>query len=278
MYQPQLFSTGQLEEHKLPLFRWAGGKRSLLKHLLPLLPDSYGTYYEPFFGGGALFFALQPQVAVLSDLNPDLINCYRQVRDRPNEVIEHLGRLKNTREDYYSIREQIPADEVGKAARLIYLVRLSFNGIYRLNSAGKFNVPYGNRLMLQPCDPERILLISAALSRTELVCQDFEEAVRDASVGDVVYLDPPYTVAHGNNGFLQYNAKIFSWNDQERLYQLAKNLASRQCKVIVSNADHTSIRSLYEGFQVKTVARNSLIAASGSSRRQITECIFHNEV
>lgn len=270
LYKPAIKGT--------PLLRWPGGKRVLLKHLLPLLPLTYNSYYEPFLGGGALFFALQPKTAVLSDSNFDLINCYTQVRDRPEEVIVSLSALRNTVEDYYSIRDKVPTEEVDKAARFIYLLRLSFNGIHRLNLEGKFNVPYSHRTHLQPCDPEKIREASKALALTELRCEDFEATLANATEGDLVYIDPPYTVTHGNNGFLQYNARIFSWDDQGRLANLARELARRGCKVIVSNADHSSILSLYSDFKLKRVERRSIIAASGKNRRQITECIFYNEV
>jgi|SRR2546423_12171943 len=260
-----------------PLFRWPGGKRALLKHLLPLLPKAFNRYYEPFFGGGAVFFALRPKMAVLSDTNPDLINCYIQVRDRPNEVIAHLSKLKNTEQDYYRIRDKVPTDAVAKASRLIYLAALSFNGIYRLNSSGTFNVPYGYRTHLRPCDPAKIKAVSQSLFSAKLHPHDFEIAVEDAKKGDLIYVDPPYTVAHGNNGFLKYNAKIFSWSDQIRLATLVKNLAKRGCYVVISNADHPSIHGLYKGFKLKKVERASIIAASADNRRRTTECIFYNE-
>ena len=225
-----------------------------------------------------MFFALQPKTAVLTDTNPDLINCYIQVRDRPDEVIAHLSKLKNTEQDYYRIRDKVPEDNVARAARLIYLAALSFNGIYRLNSSGTFNVPYGYRTYLQPCDPIKIKAVSKSLSSAKLYCRDFELSVASAKKGDLIYVDPPYTVAHGNNGFLKYNAKIFSWNDQIRLATLAQDLVERGCYVIISNADHPSIHELYKKFKPKIVERASIIAASADNRRQTTECIFYNEV
>lgn len=260
-----------------PLLKWPGGKRSLLKQVLPLVPDSYNSYYEAFCGGGALFFAIQPSIAVLSDNNADLINCYVQVRDHPDEVIGYLSTLRNTKEDYYRIRSHIPTDQVAKAARLIYLTTLSFNGIHRLNLKGEFNVPYNHKTHVQPCDPAKIRAASLAFSSVEFLCADFGTAIASAKEGDVVYLDPPYTVAHGNNGFIKYNSRIFSWNDQIRLSNLARDIADRGCKVIVSNANHPSIIELYQGFQVQTVERASVIAATSRFRRSITECIFHNE-
>jgi len=258
-----------------PILKWPGGKRSLCKHILSLLPDSFKRYFEPFVGGGAVFFTLCPPHAILSDADSDLINCYLQVRDHPSEVIKRLGRLKNNEQDYYRVRSLKPRTDIGRAARLIYLTTLAFNGIYRLNSLGKFNVPYGHKTHLSVCDRERILLASAALANSTLKSCDFESAVASAASGDVVYLDPPYTVAHGNNGFLKYNSKIFSWADQERLANVARNLARRGCRVIVSNADHSSIIRLYRDFSVIRAQRPSNIAARTEFRSQITECIFY---
>lgn len=260
-----------------PLLKWPGGKRSLLRHILHLLPESFRSYYEPFLGGGALFFAIRPETSFLSDNNPELINCYIHIRDNPEEVIGYLKRLKNTKESYYRIREEVPKDDISKAARLIYLTTLSFNGIYRTNLKGKFNVPYGYKTHLQPCDPIKIRAVSAALASAELYFQDFEKSVANAREGDLIYFDPPYTVAHDNNGFLKYNEIIFSWNDQIRLANLVCKLAQRGCKVIVNNADHASIRALYENFKLQIVERSSVIAASRKFRRQIRECIFYNE-
>lgn len=163
-----------------------------MKHILPLLPETYNRYYEPFAGGAALFFALQPESAVLADNNRELVNCYVQVRDRHSEVLSSLKKLKNTEQDYYRIRSEVPTDAVAKAARLIYLLALSFNGIHRLNTKGEFNVPYGYNAEAKPYDPIKIEAISTALSSAELRCKDFETAVADAKSGDIVYLDPPY--------------------------------------------------------------------------------------
>ena len=260
-----------------PFLKWPGGKRAILEHLLPLTPSNFNSYFEPFLGGGALFFALQPGRGVLADNNPELINCYIQVRDNPDDLMEHLARLQNSAQDYYRIRSWVPKCPIERAARLIYLTTLAFNGIHRLNLKGEFNVPYSYRTHLQPCDPCKIRSASEALSSLRIICGDFESAIEDAKQGDLVYLDPPYTVAHGNNGFLKYNSKIFSWNDQVRLANLARQLAARGCKVIVSNANHPSIVDLYTDFQMHLVERYSVIAASSQFRRQITECVFYNE-
>jgi DNA adenine methylase len=258
-----------------PLLKWPGGKRNLLNLILPLIPPSFNRYFEPFFGGGALFFALQPKEAYLSDKNAELIHTYSQVRERPDAVIRELRKLQNSEKDYYRIRSSKPRSDAARAARLIYLITLAFNGIYRVNLKGEFNVPYGYKRRLDPCDEERIRKASELLKRAIVRDQDFEEALSRANEGDLVYLDPPYTVAHGNNGFIKYNAKIFSWEDQIRLARVAKELAARGCTVIVSNADHFSIRSLYDGFTTTTRERNSIIAASSDFRSRITECVFY---
>lgn len=259
-----------------PLLKWPGGKRALVEDILALLPTTFARYYEPFLGGGALYFALSPSGSILADTNLELINCYRQVRDCPELVIAHLTRLKNTATEYYAIRSSLPSDEAARAARLIYLMTLSFNGIYRVNLRGEFNVPYGHKTYLAVCDPVKIYTASAALSSSRLLCADFEASLADAEKGDLVYLDPPYTVAHGNNGFVKYNAKIFSWNDQLRLARVATELDQRGCHVVISNADHPSIERLYSNFRVRRISRASVIAASAGYRRSITECIFYN--
>jgi len=258
-----------------PLLKWPGGKRFLAKHILSLIPKKFDRYFEPFIGGGAVFFLLQPSRAVLSDADPDLINCYTQVRDCPDRVISRLAGLKNTEVDYYRIRAQEPRAETTRAARLIYLSTLAFNGIYRLNLSGEFNVPYGHKTHLKVCDKERVRKASAALAKAKVLCCDFESGVMAAGKGDVVYLDPPYTVAHGANGFLKYNAKIFSWTDQERLAAVAQALYARGCRVIVSNADHPSIARLYSRFTMVRVTRPSNISAKIAYRSHITECLFY---
>jgi DNA adenine methylase len=258
-----------------PFLKWAGGKRRLLDHILPLMPESAGRYYEPFLGGGAVFFAYHPRAAVLSDVNPELMNCYCQVKRRPKAIIEGLRALKNNKAAYYSVRRSSPKDKLARAVRTTYLTNLSFNGIYRQNLSGVFNVPYGYKTSRDIHDSAPIIAASRALRSARLRCADFEKATADAQEGDVVYLDPPYTVAHTNNGFVKYNAKIFSWADQQRLAGVAVRLARKGCSVIVSNADHPSIHALYPGFEMARVERFSVVAAGSPHRRRISECLFY---
>jgi DNA adenine methylase len=257
-----------------PPIKWPGGKRSLASKILQFIPKEFDTYYEPFLGGGAVFFSLRPSKAVLSDTNENLINAYTQIRDNHSALIKSIKSLKNTEEDYYKIRSSKPRTELTKAARMLYLSRLAFNGIHRVNLKGEFNVPYGKKIDLSSVNETQISEASLALRKSVLRLCDFETATLEASENDVVFFDPPYTVAHANNGFVKYNEKIFSWQDQIRLADHSKRLASKGCTVIISNADHKSIRDLYSDFECHIVQRHSVIAASSDHRRQITECIF----
>ena len=262
------------DESVRPLLKWTGGKRALAPEIVPLL-EGYGRYFEPFFGGGAVFFKLYPESSMLSDLNPELINCYETTKNHPEELIASLKRLKNTEETYYKVRASAPRTAVNRAARFIYLCALSFNGIYRVNLSGQFNVPYGRKKHIDPCDASLIRSISKRLKTCEILCADFEQSALKAVAGDCVYFDPPYTVAHGNNGFVKYNEKIFSWKDQERLEAVARRLATQGVRVVISNADHPSLRTLYKAFDVKTVERWSKISATTEGRKKITECVFY---
>lgn len=259
-----------------PPFRWPGGKRWLVDRLLELVPADSGRFYEPFFGGGALFWALRPEIATISDSNLALMACYGAIRDHHGEVSARLRELTQDRATYYRVRSERPTDEIARAARVIYLTTLAFNGIHRVNKAGDFNVPYSGRTYARLREESFLSAYADALRTAEILSVDFEEAVDSAAAGDVVYLDPPYTVKHGNNGFVKYNDRIFSWNDQKRLARVARNLASRGCHVIVSNADHDSIHELYEGFVETIETRTSAMAAEVKHRGDIQEIVFTN--
>ncbi len=262
-----------------PFLKWAGGKRGLLEDLLPLVPslEKGSTYYEPFLGGGAVFFALRPKRAVLSDLNGELIETFRTVRDDPRRVIRSLAQLRYSKDSYYRIRSKLPPTRWQRAARFIYLNKTGFNGLFRVNFAGRFNVPFGNHgSNLMVCDSKQVLTASAALEGITLLRSDFENTVARASAGDLVYFDPPYTTAHTNNGFVEYNAKVFKLEDQTRLAKVAKDLAHRNVKVAVSNADHSSIRSLYadDCFKIDRIERWSTIAGKATKRFLTSEILI----
>jgi DNA adenine methylase len=261
------------------LLKWPGGKRALLKHLLSFAPSTFQHYYEPFVGSGAMFFTLAPAKATLSDSNEELTNCYIQVRDYPQAIIEMLAKMRNTREDYYLIRESTFIDPIERAARFIYLMTLSFNGLHRVNRQGKFNVPYNHKTHLDPCDREKIFQASLALSCASIAHCDFEQAVESATCGDFVYFDPPYAVSADSCRFIKYNDVLFSWKDQIRLARVACHLASRGCHVLVSNASHHTILELYQdhGFHMHPITRFSVIAAKSKYRGNTVECLFYKK-
>jgi len=236
-----------------------------------------GTYYEPFLGGGAVFFTLRPPRAVLADLNAELVNAYRLVRDDYQTIVRRMRRLRVNRDAYDKTRESRPRTRLSRAIRFLYLNRTAFAGIYRLNRDGEFNVPYGGRQRTLSVLWERDLLMRAAAvlkHEVSLRVSDFEKLLRKAGKGDVVYCDPTYTVAHDNNGFLRYNERIFSWADQQRLARAAKAAAKRGATVVVSNAHHNSLRNLYAGVETITLRRPSCVSATLPGRRRVAEYLF----
>ncbi len=258
-----------------PFLKWTGGKQWLAAVAPGVLPKGFaGRYIEPFVGGGSFFFAVGSRRATLGDVNAELIDTYIGVRDCPEKVIAALDSYPYEREFFEYMRRSRPRAIHTKAARLIYLNKTAFNGMYRVNLQGKFNVPFGRYVNPTICDADRIRAASRALRGVTLRVGDFEPAMKAAREGDLVYLDPPYITGHRNNGFLKYNAPLFSWEDQQRLAALAVSLASRGVFVIISNSDHGDVTALYEGFFRYGIMRNSLIGGQGSHRGPIREALL----
>ncbi|MEP5623481.1 MAG: Dam family site-specific DNA-(adenine-N6)-methyltransferase, partial [Hyphomicrobiales bacterium] len=184
-----------------PFLKWTGGKRWAVKDLKNLIPESYGRYFEPFLGGGALFFHLKPYPATLSDTNLELINTYRQVRDECEQVVSRLQRLPICRDQFLKIRASRPRTNINKAVRFLFLNRTAYNGMFRVNQRGEFNVPFGCKEGTRLCDPTHFRRISKALQNRSIRVSDFEAIIDLAESGDIVYADPPYTTQHNNNGF-----------------------------------------------------------------------------
>lgn len=258
-----------------PFLRWAGGKQWLSKRLLQMVPQQIGKYYEPFLGGGSLFFRLLPEKGVLSDVNERLVETYRSLRDEPHKVIAALGRWTNDEATYYRVRDRRYLSNAFKSAQLIYLNRTCWNGLYRVNLSGEFNVPYGHHER-KVFDPEHLLRISRALNSAELRVGDFLSAVNNAQENDFIYFDPPYTTQHSQNGFLKYNQQPFTWEDQERLGRTAVELMGRGCHVVVSNASYEPILNFYPGFHHESVSRNSVLAANPENRQITTEFLIYS--
>lgn len=258
-----------------PFLKWAGGKRWLASSSLMPIPEHFERYIEPFVGGGAVFFQLAPDRSVLSDINQELINLYRVVRDTPVELealmVEHQA--KHSRDYYYQMRADVPAGSVAQAARTLYLNRTCWNGLYRVNLQGEFNVPIGTKSTVI-MEGESFSKLSEALQDAAILCQDFAETLEDAEEGDFVFVDPPYTVKHNLNGFLKYNEKIFGWADQVRLHEAVVAAADRGASIVVTNADHESVRELYSDFTYKQLGRVSVLAGDPGKRGKTSEAMF----
>lgn len=259
-----------------PLIRWAGGKRSIVHKLTEFLPPTFGTYFEPMVGGGALFFALRPQSAVLGDVNPELINFYRVIKNRPDVFYRSIKSLNASKDMYYRLRQTSPSSSLARAVRFFYLIRLSWNGLYRVNKRGQFNVPFGGRRPKELVTIAAILGASRALRGARLLCGKFEATTASAKKGDLVFFDPPYPKgATSDNGFARYHETGFTLKDHIRLSVYARKLASSGIHVLITEAATREIRSLYENdFHTKLVRSQSLIAASGSFRRPVYETVI----
>jgi DNA adenine methylase len=260
----------------LPFLKWAGGKRWLANQIVELAQPIAGKYIEPFLGGGAIFFALRPFQAILSDANFELINAYQAIRDDPEKIAQILQehhRL-HSKEYFYKMRDYKPRCGFRMAARFIYLNRTCWNGLYRVNLSGKFNVPIGTKsAVVMPTDNWQAM--SNLLKPVKLICGDFEDSIQEAGRGDLVFADPPYTVKHNFNGFIKYNDALFSWTDQVRLRDALLCARQRGARIIVTNAHHASIRELYqEHFLLEPIARASVLAGSSAHRGRYEELLI----
>ncbi|MCS6800493.1 MAG: DNA adenine methylase [Chloroflexota bacterium] len=259
--------------------KWAGGKTSLLPELMRRVPPRFGVYFEPFLGGGALFFALRPPRAVLGDINEDLISAYLEVRDDPVGLMRALDRYEYDRDVYYRVRA-LPAaalDRQTRAARFLYLNRTCYNGLYRVNRRGEFNVPMGRyRRPLRLYDPNVLLAASAALAHAEIMLASFDRSVQTAQAGDFVYLDPPYWPTAHTASFTRYNAHGFSENDQKWLKALVDRLTERGVYVLLSNSDTPFTRWLYADYRIETVSAPRAINSDPERRGLVSELLVTN--
>ena len=260
-----------------PFLKWAGGKRQLLNELMQAAPRDASTYFEPFVGGGALFFKLQPKRAVLADVNERLIRTYRGVRNNVEEVIRQLKGFKYTSDFYYSFREKdIDAGtDADVAAWLIYLNKTGFNGLYRVNRDNRFNVPLGRYVNPTICDEDTLRACSAALTKAELLVDDFAIVVKEAGRGDFVYFDPPYVPLSATSSFTSYTSRGFGDEEQKRLRDTARKLKKRGVRVLLSNSSAPSVRALYAvGFDIAEVSATRLVNSKASARGAIVELLI----
>jgi DNA adenine methylase len=257
-----------------PFLRWAGGKRWLTRNSSVALPAS-SRLIEPFLGGGALFFSRFWNSAVLADVNRFLINAYVWMKNDHSGLfdllIDHFN--LHSKDYYYEIRARLGASTRQDAADFIYLNRACFNGLFRVNLSGRFNVPIGNKLY-ELRDRTEFDDWAARLKRCEIRLADFEETIGACGEGDFIFADPPYTVNHNSNGFIEYNEKIFSWDDQVRLHACLLSASSRGAQFALTNADHSTVRELYEGCALQTVERGSEMAGRIGARGRTTEVVI----
>jgi len=264
-----------------PIVKWAGGKTKLLSKLTTLMPATYRRYYEPFIGGGAMFFHLAPQSAVINDRNPDLINMYRCVAYNVEAVIKRLleHREAHCENYFYAMRSHwndrsTPRSEVERAAAFIYLNKTCFNGLWRVNSKGMFNVPVGRYESPQIFDPAVLRAASGVLQQTELSIGNFADACESASAGDFLYFDPPYQPVSTTANFVSYTKDAFDEDNQRELAALARSLAKRNCAVMLSNSDTPFIRKLYKGFRLNKLNVARAINSKASKRGSVPELII----
>ena len=253
-----------------PILKWAGGKTQMLGDLLPKVPSSYGRYIEPFFGGGAMFFALQPEQAIISDSNPELINLYRQVADNVDDVILRLKKYENSSEMFYSVRSQdwtkLPKSEA--AARTIFLNKTCFNGLYRVNKKGQFNVPFGKYKNPKICDEAGLKAASDALKKAEIICGDYLLVLDHyAQPGDFVFLDPPYLPVSEYSDFKRYTKEQFYEEDHVELAKMVMTLHERGCHVILTNSNHPLVHELYAPFTIDVIQTKRHISCNGKTRK-----------
>ncbi len=267
-----------------PFLKWAGGKTQLADALLERMPACFNTYHEPFVGSGAVFFRLYREGrirrAILSDVNAELIDTYLAIRDHVNEVIELLAEFPHNKDFYYEIRAKDPAimSLPERAARMIYLNKTGYNGLYRVNRQGKFNVPFGRYKSPKYYDRENLIAVSHALQEIEILCESFETVVVRAKAGDWVYFDPPYVPLSQTAHFTSYNANGFGIREQELLRDVCVELSRNKVYVMLSNSNTPIVRSLYESsyFMIDEVLANRAINSNGARRGRITELVITN--
>jgi DNA adenine methylase len=256
--------------------KWPGGKHWLARRISRELVANIDGYFEPFLGSAALFFSLQPHRAILSDCNGELINVFVQVRDNVEGIINKLEAMTISKDFFYRMRSWKPETSLEKAARFLYLNRTAFNGMYRVNRNGDFNVPFGCKPFTKLCDKKNLRESSIILKNTLIYNEDFEVIVMKARKGDLIYFDPPYTAMHDNGLFRRFNESLFSWNDQERLANTVKKLEKKGIHVIVSNAHVPEILSLYRGMNYLELDRVSCISGKSEGRRIVREYLFYS--
>ena len=276
--------TKALEHAAHPFVKWAGGKRQLISQMEEYLPQSYNKYIEPFIGGGALFFHIKPKTAVLIDINEELINCYNVIKNNVSELIGSLKKHKNDKEYYYQVRSADREIEsfkkwtnVEKASRTIFMNRCCYNGLYRVNSKGEFNTPFGSYKNPKFCNEINLNAVHETLKNARIIQGSFEKCLEYAETDDFVYFDPPYHPLSETANFTSYTKDNFGKESQIKLQEVFKKLDDRGCKVMLSNSYNDYILDLYEGFKIITLTAKRAINSDASKRGKIKEILVLND-
>jgi DNA adenine methylase len=260
-----------------PFLKWPGGKKWLIPQLESIIPQKYSDYIEPFIGGGSIFFRISPSKAIISDINNELINLYTIMRDSPQELLNELEmhQKQHKSEYYYEIRAKDFSKEIERAGRFLYLNRACYNGMYRVNQQGKFNVPIGSKTNFL-YDKDCFADYSDVLKKATILQSDFGEIIQKAKKNDLIFADPPYTIAHNQNSFIKYNEKLFTWEDQERLLKELLIAKEKGSIIILTNANYQDILDMYSesGFNVTIVKRYCSIAGDASRRKKTEELLI----
>lgn len=268
-----------------PVLKWAGGKRQILQHILKQIPEEFSTYYEPFLGGGAVFFDLQPQKAVVNDINEELVNVYTVIRDNLEELIEDLKKHKNERDYFYAIRELDRDKEkyrelsnVERASRIIYLNKTCYNGLFRVNRQGEFNAPFGRYKNPNIVNERTLRAVSNYLNKAKVTlrCGDFEGVVKGIRKGSFVYFDPPYDPVSDSANFTGYDKGGFNRAEQVRLKMLCDELDARGVRFLLSNSATDFILELYKDYHITIVRANRAINSRGDKRGKVDEVLVKN--
>ncbi len=280
-------SPAPMQEKSLvqPFLKWAGGKRQLLPYIKSFIPKSFDCYFEPFVGGGAVLFDLKHPKAFINDANPELINLYEVICNDPDSLFDEVAKHINDRDYFYALRQQDRDENVysrlsktERAARILYLNKTCFNGLFRVNSQGQFNAPFGDYPNPNIAPEKIIRAVSDYLKGKDIIIEnkDFAKAVKTARAGDFIYFDPPYDPVSDTSSFTGYHSNAFDRGEQVRLFKVFEDLDRRGCKVMLSNSDTGFIRDLYKNYKTEDILATRRINAVGSGRGAIREVLVMN--